>query len=166
VPRIRPPAQAEPDSQPLVAVIKVLNCVPPNRAFVRSMNSAYDAAVNRPMKKYMPVSQPGRMGVAGFAIAQSESAKLTNIVTKPRRMIATALIQGVREVLDQPAKLDLEKAEIVKVQFFVRLSFEESAAPFTVKERPIRHHGTFAQGVNVQRIRQGTPERGKEPLQF
>ena len=35
-----PATQAEPDSQPLVAAMNALNWVPPNRASVKSMNSA------------------------------------------------------------------------------------------------------------------------------
>jgi len=54
------------------------------------------------------------------------------------------LIQGVHEVLDQLATLDPEKAEIVKLRFFVGLSFEEIAALLGVNERTVRRHWTFA----------------------
>lgn len=54
------------------------------------------------------------------------------------------LIQGVNEALDQLAKLDPEKAEIVKLHFFVGLSFEEIAALLGVNERTVRRHWTFA----------------------
>jgi RNA polymerase sigma factor (TIGR02999 family) len=55
-----------------------------------------------------------------------------------------ALIQGVHEALDELAKLDAEKAEIVKLRFFVGLSFEEIAALLGVNERTVRRHWTFA----------------------
>ena len=54
------------------------------------------------------------------------------------------LIQGVHETLDQLAKLDPEKAELVKLHFFVGLSFEEIAALLDVNERTVRRHWTFA----------------------
>jgi RNA polymerase sigma factor (TIGR02999 family) len=54
------------------------------------------------------------------------------------------LIQGVHEVLDELAKLDPEKAEIVKLHFFVGLSFEEIAALLGVNDRTVRRHWTFA----------------------
>jgi RNA polymerase sigma factor (TIGR02999 family) len=55
-----------------------------------------------------------------------------------------ALIQSVHEALDELAKLDAEKAEIVKLRFFVGLSFEEIAALLGVNERTVRRHWTFA----------------------
>jgi RNA polymerase sigma factor (TIGR02999 family) len=54
------------------------------------------------------------------------------------------LIQGVHEVLDQLAEHDSTKAEIVKLRFFVGLSFEEIAALLGVNERTVRRHWTFA----------------------
>jgi RNA polymerase sigma factor (TIGR02999 family) len=54
------------------------------------------------------------------------------------------LIQGVHEVLDELAKLDPQKAEIVKLRFFVGLSFEEIAALLEINERTVRRHWTFA----------------------
>ena len=54
------------------------------------------------------------------------------------------LIRGVHEALDALVKLDPEKAEIVKLRFFVGLSFEEIAALLGVNERTIRRHWTFA----------------------
>lgn len=54
------------------------------------------------------------------------------------------LIQGVHEALTELAKLDAEKAEIVKLRFFVGLSFEEIAALLDVNERTVRRHWTFA----------------------
>jgi len=53
-------------------------------------------------------------------------------------------VQAVNEVLDQLAKLDSEKAEIVKLHFFVGLSFEEIATLLDVNERTVRRHWTFA----------------------
>src|SRR6185369_16922686 len=53
-------------------------------------------------------------------------------------------IQGVHEVLDELAKLDPPKAEVVKLHFFVGLSFEEIAALLGVNERTVRRHWTFA----------------------
>lgn len=54
------------------------------------------------------------------------------------------LIQEVHEALDELAKVDPEKAEIVKLRFFVGLSFEEIAALVGVNERTVRRHWTFA----------------------
>jgi RNA polymerase sigma factor (TIGR02999 family) len=54
------------------------------------------------------------------------------------------LIRGVHEALDALVKLDPEKAEIVKLRFFVGLSFEEIAALLGVNERTVRRHWTFA----------------------
>ena len=54
------------------------------------------------------------------------------------------LIQEVHEALNELAKLDAEKAEIVKLRFFVGLSFEEIAALLGVDERTVRRHWTFA----------------------
>lgn len=55
-----------------------------------------------------------------------------------------ALIQDVHETLDELAKLDPQKAEIVKLRFFVGLSFDEIAALLGVNERTVRRHWTFA----------------------
>jgi RNA polymerase sigma factor (TIGR02999 family) len=55
-----------------------------------------------------------------------------------------ALIQGVHEALNELAKLDAEKAEIVKLRFFVGLSFEEIAVLLGVNERTARRHWAFA----------------------
>src|SRR5262245_2412926 len=54
------------------------------------------------------------------------------------------LIQSVHETLDALAKLDPQKAEIVKLRFFVGLNFEEIAALLGVNERTVRRHWTFA----------------------
>jgi RNA polymerase sigma factor (TIGR02999 family) len=54
------------------------------------------------------------------------------------------VIQHVHEALEGLAKVDLEKAEIVKLHFFVGLSFEEIAALLGVNERTVRRHWTFA----------------------
>jgi RNA polymerase sigma factor (TIGR02999 family) len=54
------------------------------------------------------------------------------------------LIQSMHEVLYQLAKVDQEKAEIVKLHFFVGLSFQEIAALLGVNERTVRRHWTFA----------------------
>ena len=53
-------------------------------------------------------------------------------------------IEGVHEVLDQLAKVDPQKAEIVKLHFFVGLSFEEIAALLGVNERTVRRYWIFA----------------------
>lgn len=54
------------------------------------------------------------------------------------------LIHDVHEVLDELAKLDPQKAEIVKLRFFVGLSFDEIAALLDLNERTVRRHWTFA----------------------
>ena len=54
------------------------------------------------------------------------------------------LVQSVHEVLDELARLDAQKAEVVKLRFFVGLSFEEIAALLGVNERTVRRHWTFA----------------------
>ena len=61
-------------------------------------------------------------------------------------------IQGVHEVLDELAKLDPQKAEIVKLHFFVGLSFEEIATLLGVNERTIRRHWTFAKAWMCKEI--------------
>jgi len=61
-------------------------------------------------------------------------------------------IQGVHEVLDELAKLDPQKAEIVKLRFFVGLSFEEIATLLGVNERTIRRHWTFAKAWMCKEI--------------
>jgi RNA polymerase sigma factor (TIGR02999 family) len=53
-------------------------------------------------------------------------------------------VRAVHEVLDRLANLDAEKAEIVKLHFFVGLSFEEIATLLEVNERTVRRHWTFA----------------------
>jgi RNA polymerase sigma factor (TIGR02999 family) len=63
------------------------------------------------------------------------------------------LIQAIHEVLDQLAKLDPEKAEIVKLHFFVGLSFEEIAALLGVNERTVRRHWTFAKAWMCKELR-------------
>ena len=62
------------------------------------------------------------------------------------------LIQSVHEVLDELAKLDPEKAEIVKLRFFVGLNFEEIAALLGVNERTVRRHWTFARAWMCQEL--------------
>lgn len=54
------------------------------------------------------------------------------------------IIKDVHEVLDELAKIDAQKAEIVKLRFFVGLNFEEIAALLGVNERTVRRHWTFA----------------------
>ena len=69
------------------------------------------------------------------------------------------LIQGVHEALDELAKLDAEKAEIVKLRFFVGLSFEEIAALLGVNERTVRRHWTFAKAWMCEEL--GVEESGQ-----
>jgi len=66
-------------------------------------------------------------------------------------------IQGVHEVLDELAKLDPQKAEIVKLRFFVGLSFEEIAALLGLNERTIRRHWTFAKAWMCKELEIETP---------
>ena len=54
------------------------------------------------------------------------------------------LIQAVHEALDGLARLDPQKAEIVKLHFFVGLTFTEIATLLEINERTVRRHWTFA----------------------
>src|SRR5262245_4677566 len=62
------------------------------------------------------------------------------------------LIQDVHQALDELAKVDSEKAEIVKLRFFVGLSFEEIAALLGVNERTVRRHWTFAKAWMFKKL--------------
>jgi RNA polymerase sigma factor (TIGR02999 family) len=67
------------------------------------------------------------------------------------------LIRDVHEALDELARLDPQKAEIVKLHFFVGLSFEEIAALIEVNERTVRRHYTFAKAWMCKEL--GVEER-------
>jgi RNA polymerase sigma factor (TIGR02999 family) len=74
-----------------------------------------------------------------------------------------ALIQGVHEALDELAKLDAGKAEIVKLRFFVGLSFGEIAALLGVNERTVRRHWTFAKAWMCKELGIGEQQTSSSP---
>ena len=67
------------------------------------------------------------------------------------------LIQDVHQALDELAKVDSEKAEIVKLRFFVGLNFEEIGALLGVNERTVRRHWTFSKAWMRKKL---DPENG------
>lgn len=54
------------------------------------------------------------------------------------------LVASVHEALDELAKTDPEKAEVVKLRFFVGLSEAETAGILNTSERTVRRHWRFA----------------------
>jgi RNA polymerase sigma factor (TIGR02999 family) len=66
-------------------------------------------------------------------------------------------VQAVHEVLDQLAKVDAAKAEIVKLHFFVGLTFEEIATLLNVNERTVRRHWTFAKAWMCKELNIDSP---------
>jgi RNA polymerase sigma factor (TIGR02999 family) len=74
------------------------------------------------------------------------------------------LIQGVHEALEALGKLDSEKAEIVKLRFFVGLSFEEIAALLGVNERTVRRHWTFAKAWMCRELGVEEKQSSTHPL--
>jgi len=74
------------------------------------------------------------------------------------------LIQGVHEALDALAKLDPEKAEIVKLRFFVGFSFEEIAALQGVNERTVRRHWIFAKAWMCKELGVEEKQASTHPL--
>jgi RNA polymerase sigma factor (TIGR02999 family) len=53
-------------------------------------------------------------------------------------------VLAVHEALGRLAALDPEKAEVVKLRYFVGLSVEETAEALDLSERTVRRHWTFA----------------------
>jgi len=62
-------------------------------------------------------------------------------------------VLAVHEALAQLAALDAEKAEIVKLRYFVGLSVEETAEALGISERTARRHWTFARAWLFDAIR-------------
>ncbi len=75
-----------------------------------------------------------------------------------------ALIQDVHEALEKLAKADAEKAEIVKLRFFVGLSFAEIAALLGVNERTVRRHWDFAKAWMCKELGIEQKQASSSPL--
>ena len=62
---------------------------------------------------------------------------------------------GVHEALDDLNQLDPEKAEIVKLRFFVGLSNAEAAALLGISEKTVQRYWGFCKAWLIDRIKQG-----------
>ena len=60
---------------------------------------------------------------------------------------------GLNEALDEFAKIDPAKAEVVKLKFFVGLSEREAAEVLGLSERTIERHWAYAQAWLFDRLR-------------
>jgi RNA polymerase sigma factor (TIGR02999 family) len=65
-------------------------------------------------------------------------------------------VLAVHEALERLAAVDAEKAEVVKLRYFVGMSVKETAAALGLSERTTRRHWTFARAWLFDAIRQGT----------
>ena len=63
-------------------------------------------------------------------------------------------VLAVHEALERLAAVDAEKAEVVKLQYFVGMSVEETAEALGISERTTRRHWTFARAWLFDAIRQ------------
>ena len=63
-------------------------------------------------------------------------------------------VLAVHEALEQLALADAEKAEVVKLRYFVGLSVEETAEALGISERTARRHWTFARAWLFDSMRQ------------
>ena len=61
----------------------------------------------------------------------------------------------VHEALELLAAVDAEKAEVVKLRYFVGMSVEETAEALGLGERTVRRHWTFARAWLFDAIQQG-----------
>ena len=62
---------------------------------------------------------------------------------------------AVHEAIERLATVDAEKAEVVKLRYFVGLSVEETAEALGISERTARRHWTFARAWLFDSIREG-----------
>ena len=64
-------------------------------------------------------------------------------------------VLAVHDALQQLAAVDAEKAEVVKLRYFVGMSVEETAEALGISERTTRRHWAFARAWLFDAIRQG-----------
>ena len=64
-------------------------------------------------------------------------------------------VLAVHEALEKLAAVDAEKAEVVKLRYFVGMGVEETAEALGISERTARRHWTFARAWLFDSIRQG-----------
>ncbi len=62
---------------------------------------------------------------------------------------------ALHEVLDRLAEHDAEKAELVKLRYFVGLSIEETATALGISERTAKRHWTYARAWLLDAMRAG-----------
>jgi RNA polymerase sigma factor (TIGR02999 family) len=65
-------------------------------------------------------------------------------------------VLAVHDAVERLAAVDFEKAEVVKLRYFVGLSVEETAEALGISERTARRHWTFARAWLFDSIRDGT----------
>jgi RNA polymerase sigma factor (TIGR02999 family) len=63
-------------------------------------------------------------------------------------------VLAVHEALERFVMVDAEKAEVVKLRYFVGMSVEETAEALGISERTVRRHWTFARAWLFDSIRQ------------
>ena len=73
----------------------------------------------------------------------------------PRDRTRSTSSAAVHEALEKLAAVDAEKAEVVKLRYFVGMSVEETAEALGISERTARRHWTFARAWLFDSIRQG-----------
>ena len=64
-------------------------------------------------------------------------------------------VLAVHEALERLADLDAEKAEVVKLRYFVGMSVEETAEALGISVRTVRRQWTFARAWLFDSIREG-----------
>ena len=62
-------------------------------------------------------------------------------------------VLAVHEALQRLASMDAEKADVVKLRYFVGMSVEETAEALSISERTARRHWTFARAWLFDSIR-------------
>ena len=67
-------------------------------------------------------------------------------------------VLAVHEALERLAAIDAEKAEVVKLRYFVGMSVEETAEALGISERTARRHWTFARAWLFDAIQQGAAD--------
>ena len=67
-------------------------------------------------------------------------------------------VLAVHEALDRLTASHAEKAEVVKLRYFVGMSVEEAAEALGISERTARRHWTFARAWLFDSIREGMAE--------
>jgi len=70
-------------------------------------------------------------------------------------------ILAVHDALDELSLLDAEKAELVKLRYFVGLTFDEAAALLQISPRTAKRHWVFAKAWLADRIRRAQSEEPK-----